>query len=97
MDIKDAIKKAIACVKDLFSDEHIGHIGLEEVRLNEVEGLWEITVGFSRPWDSPKSVYNNFNEMLNPTPPQMRHYKIVKIDDASGEVKSIEIREVVHA
>jgi hypothetical protein len=97
MDIKYAIKKAIACVKDLFSDENIGHIGLEEVRFNEDDGFWEVTIGFSRPWDSPKSLSSSITEILNPTPPQMRHYKVVKIDDKSGEVKAIEIREVAHA
>ena len=97
MDIKEAIKKAISCVKDVFSDEKIEYVGLEEVRFDKEDGVWEVTVGFSRPWDSPKPVLNQFSEILNPTPPKMRHYKIVKIDDTSGEVKAIEIREVAHA
>ena len=93
MDIKEAIKKAISCVNDLFSDEKIEHVGLEEARYNEEEGSWEITIGFSRQWDDSKS--NPVLSELFVSP--RRYYKIVKIDDASGEVKAIEIREVAHA
>ena len=97
MEIKDAIKKAISCVKDVFSDEKIEYVGLEEVRFDKEDGVWEVTVGFSRPWDSPKSSQSHINQLLDIIPSQRRHYKIVKIDDASGEVKAIEIREVAHA
>lgn len=91
MNVKEAVKKAIEYVSDIFEPEQPQNIGLEEVVLNEDENAWEVTVGFSRPWDHPKSVLAT--QSLNPT----RQYKVVKIDNESGEAIAIKIREPSHA
>lgn len=91
MNVKDAVKKAIEYVADIFESEHPENIGLEEVVLNELDNMWEVTIGFSRPWDHPKgggllaSV-----AAISPT----RQYKVIKIDNNTEEVKSIKIREI---
>lgn len=93
MDVKEAVRMAVAYVSDVFESEKPENIGLEEVVLNESKNLWEITIGFSRPWDHPKpGIVTGFQ----PQSPK-RQYKIVGIDNDSGEVKSIRIRELPSA
>jgi len=93
MDVKEAVKKAIEYIKDVFDSEHLENIGLEEVVLNEADDVWEITIGFSRPWDYPKPGLVTGLQPQNPK----REYKVVRIDNKSGEVKSIKIREIKNA
>lgn len=93
MNVKDAVKKAIDYIADIFESEHPENIGLEEVVLNENDNTWEVTVGFSRPWDHQKGGLLASMQSLNP----QRQYKIVKIDNESGEVKSIKIRGITNA
>ena len=93
MNVKDAVKKAIDYIAEVFESEQLENIGLEEVTLNENEGMWQVTVGFSRPWDHQKSGLIAAVQALNPT----RQYKIVKIDNETEEVKAITIRELSHA
>ena len=51
MDVKEAAKLAKEYVADLFAEEEIGNVGLEEIELAADRRYWEVTVGFSRPWD----------------------------------------------
>lgn len=91
MNVKDAVKEAIEYVAEIFREEKPENIGLEEAFLNEDEKVWEVTVGFSRPWDHPKQAGVIANlQALNPK----RQYKVVKIDNETGKVKSIKIREI---
>lgn len=92
MNVKEAVKKAIAHVAEVFEDEKPTNIGLEEVTLNEQEKVWEVTIGFSRPWDYPSGLVTT----LQPQNPK-RQYKVVEIDNQTGEFKSIKIREVSNA
>ena len=91
MNVKDAVKTAIEYITDIFATEHPENIGLEEVFLNEPQGVWEVTVGFSRPWDHQKG------GLLATVQALTRQYKIVRIDNQTGEVKSIRIRETKNA
>ena len=84
---------AIVYVTDIFETENPENIGLEEVFLNEHGNVWEVTVGFSRPWDHQKGGLLATMQALNPT----RQYKTVKIDNETEEVKSIKIRETKNA
>jgi hypothetical protein len=95
VDVKHVVRTAVAFVKDVYSEEKITNVGLEEVRSEE--GVWLVTVGFSRPWDYPKvkrSVYDITGGLLPSTEPvPTRDYKVVRIDAESGEVLGMEIRE----
>ena len=93
MNVKDAVKIAIAYVKELFEEEELSNIGLEEATYDQTQELWKVTVGFSRPWDYPKQ---GIVTGLQPVAPR-RQYKIVYIEPESKEVKSVKIREVQNA
>ena len=79
MEVKEAVRSAKAFVSDLFADERILHVGLEEVKFNEQQGIWEITIGFYRPWNRSLQL-PNLDE---------RSYKIVHIKDEDGQVVSV--------
>lgn len=89
MNVKDAVKTAINYVIELFSQEELTNVGLEEIVFNEPENCWQVTVGFSRPWDyPPKGVFAELQPKIHPS----RQYKVVQVTE-SGEVKAVKIRE----
>ena len=74
MEVQEAVRAAKAHVTELFEDEEIMNVGLEEV---EFKNGWRITIGFSRPWD---------RTIL--TAPG-RSYKVVRLNDKTGRVVSV--------
>ncbi len=94
MDVKQAVQSAKEYLGELFSGETITHVGLEEVVFDDTSNCWKITVGFFRPWDRN-------GEELNPLLTQLRDrhvrrtYKIVQIDDDSGQALSLTNRHPV--
>ncbi|MDO9473494.1 MAG: hypothetical protein Q7J28_10600 [Caulobacter sp.] len=88
MDAKSAIKTAKAYVQDIFSDEGVLNIGLEEISYDDKTLTWDVTVGFSRRWDSQNAP---FAAALQ-APSYRRTYKIVEVSDATGEVLSVRNR-----
>ena len=89
MDVKEAVAHAKRYVLELFADENPTNIGLEEVEFDVSGHEWCVTIGFSRPWDEPRNVFTALAGSTSPT----RTYKTVRIDDASGVVRSITNRE----
>jgi hypothetical protein len=49
MDVKEAVATAKKYVGELFTQEGITNLGLEEIEFDEQAGEWRVTVGFSRP------------------------------------------------
>jgi len=94
MDVKEAVKKAMEQFIDIFQSEPMENVALEEVVFNSEENVWEVTIGFSRPWDNPndKSLISDLHRGR-----QVRNYKVVVIDDQSGVIKSIKIRSFRNA
>jgi hypothetical protein len=88
MDAKAAAQTALDYVKELFEYEKLSNLGLEEVQYLPESKEWLITVGFSRPWDYPPE-----DGWLTPTQP-VRDYKVVHIDDGTGQVLAIKNRSV---
>jgi uncharacterized protein YdeI (YjbR/CyaY-like superfamily) len=88
MDVKEAVKLAKEHVLDLFADENITNLGLEEVSFYDQDGEWTVTLGFSRPWDEPRNTLASLAQTNLPR----RSYKIVRIDD-NGKVKGVKNRE----
>lgn len=87
MDVKAAARTAKTYVADLFVDEEIMHLGLEEVKFDECKSRWIVTVGFSRPWDRRNTV--------NVAPGEGRpgrSYKVLQIADSDGHVLSLKDR-----
>ena len=90
MKVKEVVKYAIDHINDLFKDEKISNIGLEEVEFNSEIGNWEVTVGFSRPWDYPQGALASIAAGAS----AKRTYKIVTVNDMDGEVISVKNRPV---
>ncbi len=91
MDVKEAVGTAKEYVADLFADEAITHVGLEEVVFDEVSGDWKVTIGFSPHWNQFNAV---FSSALGPDR-QNRSYKVVRIKDRDGRVISLTDRLLV--
>lgn len=89
MDVKEAVKTALQYVTDLFANEQLSNVGLEEVVFDEAANAWDVTVGFSRPWDHPKP--GPFGGLITSGP--HRQYKIVRVKATTGQVESVRIRE----
>lgn len=90
MDVKEAVVHAKRYIIDLFADENLSNVGLEEVELDDQAKEWVVTIGFSRPWDEPK---NTFAAIAAATSTK-RSYKIVRISDVTEEVLSVKNRVV---
>jgi hypothetical protein len=89
MDVKEAVKLAKEHVLDLFAEENISNLGLEEVEYDNNAQEWIVTLGFSRPWDEPRNTLASLAESNLPH----RSYKIVRIYDQSEMVSCIKNRE----
>ena len=87
MDVKAAARTAKTYVADLFADEEIENVGLEEVEFDERRDRWIVTVGFSRPWDRR----NALTQALEEGRPG-RSYKVLHIEDTDGRVLSLKDR-----
>jgi len=84
MDLKEAVKTAKQYIADLFGDEDIYYIGLEEVKFETNSHEWLVTVGFERRWDrTPRSIIG----ALDPTP--KRTYKLVRMNGKTGEILAL--------
>ena len=90
MDVKEAVTKARTYIADLFQDEGIENVGLEEVVFEDGEDVWKITIGFNRPWDHMR-VFPGAFEVLSRKPEweKRRAFKVVRIEDGSGKVLSL--------
>ena len=86
MEVKEAVRTAKKYIAELFTDETIASLGLEEVEFNDTSSNWEVTIGFSRPWQN-LSLANALGNR-----PPTRSYKLVLINDDSGQVLSLKDR-----
>jgi hypothetical protein len=92
MDVKQAVATAKRYIEEVFADEGIADIGLEEVEFDDARNVWNITTGFSRerlPVDTPP-----LGAFLTARR-RVRTYKVVRISDKSGKVLSVKNREPV--
>lgn len=90
MDVKEVIKRAKEWVADIYSEEGIINLGLEEIEFDEPAQLWRVTLGFSRPWNSMRGAL----AALGGDASIKRAYRIVSVKP-TGEVVSVKRRDVV--
>lgn len=90
MDVKEAVKSAKNYVSDLLVDEGLSNLGLEEIEYDDGDQAWNITLGFSRPWNSSR------NALLTSTGDvaAKRTYRVVKVREQDGKVLSFKRREI---
>lgn len=82
-----AVKEARNFFTQVFKDENIENVELEEIVFDETEHLWRITFGFFRLWTPPQNpLLPNVNG-----PQRKRQFKVVMLDD-DGNPKGITIR-----
>lgn len=89
IEVKQAVKIAKDYIADLYAEESIVDIGLEEVLKDETGGKWLVTVGFYR--QDGGDAANKFLKL------RTRQYKRVEIDDSPlstqpGKVLSVQNR-----
>jgi hypothetical protein len=80
MDLKEAVAVAKQQVSDLFAEDILQNVRLEEFLYDDHLGVWSLTIGFALP--------GNPREAPNPA----RAYKIVRIAQADKSVLSIRDR-----
>lgn len=88
MDVKEAARAAKQHIIELFGEEGINFVGLEEIKLDYDSDNWFITVGFNREWEQVKSPLGH--PIM--TRAEGRAYKVVCIDDKDGKILSVEDR-----
>lgn len=86
IDVKQAVGIAFDNFRDLYSDDNLPQVLLEEVNLNGDEDLWLVTIGFARP-------QTGFGGAIAQAT-QTREYKTFKIDAETGEFQGLSIRKV---
>lgn len=89
VDVKDAVKAAVAFVQEMYPAEEIRALRLEEVDFDDPTGSWLITLGWVdqaiREGSSPFASLS-----AQPAP---RVYKVFEVSSATGNVVSMKIRE----
>ena len=88
MDVKEAIAAAKKYISEVYADELVSNLGLEEVEYWPSDGHWSITLAFSRPWNSPRTRAQELLENLGAESSRRRAYKVLTIDD-DGTVLSM--------
>ena len=91
MELTEAIQQTKKYVSELFAGEEISNLGFEEFNYHKKQGIWEITIGFSRPWNSPRSRAQELLNKIGSIPSLKRSFKIVTLSK-DGELISIRDR-----
>lgn len=92
VNVKSAVKAAIDYVKDLYADNDLRDLMLEEVEFSESTDQWLVTVGFSLPETKEETT-----SLIMPSKTSRalsRRYKVVNIDAETGKPISMKIRAI---
>lgn len=89
LSVRLAVEIAKRHVQEVFNDENLSNLGLEEIEFDDGKDEWVVTVGFSRPWDNPQ---NALAALAKSVP--LRSFKVVRINDLTQQVVSVKNREV---
>ena len=88
MDAKQAIATAKKHLLEMFQDEMLSPPRLEEIWFDDSKYVWCVTLGFFRKPDDLLKATGTFSTFV---------YKVVRIDDATGQPQSIRNREAAAA
>lgn len=92
MEAKKAISEAKTLLRELYSDESVSEIRLEEVEFDEANDSWLVTLGIMRP--VVKHTASRASIVSPLETPLKRTYKIVTVPDKGISKPSIKIREL---
>jgi len=90
VEVTECVEIAINYISSLFRDST--NVGLEEINFNESSKCWDLTIGFSRPWNLNKP--STLASLKGEEPKLERDYKIVSVSSATGKVESVNIRKI---
>ena len=95
---REAVQAAKDYILEVYGDEDIVEVGLEELEfLEEDSGVWQVTIGFRRKWQQPfdpgPPPHEARDFLRSPKPRLARNYKTVRIRD-DGTVLSMTHRDV---
>lgn len=86
---REAVQTAKEYILEVFNDEGIDRLGLEELEFRVEDATWEVTIGFRRHWNSaPPPRF-----ALPSSPREDRIYKTVRINE-DGTVIAVKHRDV---
>jgi hypothetical protein len=85
-----AVRAAKAWLAQVYADESIARIALEEVRFRD--GNWEITLGFNR--FDPESPAHQFQALEDAYARRQRIYKVLVVAGNDNHVMEMRDREV---
>jgi hypothetical protein len=88
LDVKGAVKVAKAYLTDLLAEEGITNLGLEEIEHDGEQGIWLVTLGFSRNWDATNTLIGLTRDAAH------RVYRTLKVSDADGKILSVRRNEI---
>ena len=88
---KEAVAAAKTYLADIYADENISNLGLEEFEHDEAGKRWLVTLSFSRPWNTPRTRAQEVLENLGAVSSLQRAYKVVTLAD-DGTVLSMKTR-----
>jgi hypothetical protein len=91
VEVKEAVGNAKRWLANVLQDEGVTNVGLEEVEFDEEHGLWLITLGFSRPWNSVRDAFAT----LSGEPVGRRAYRVLAVREPDGQIISMKRREAV--
>ena len=96
VDVKKAVRTAAAYVAELFDEEGVQHIGLEEVTFDDKNDVWNVTIGFFRELDRLRGLAAAVGSASGNDVPgwRKRTFKIVSIDNRTGAVLSLTHRSL---
>ena len=92
MDDKEAIAGAKKYINEIYADEQVTNLGLEEIEHFMSDGNWVITIAFSRPWNTPRTRAQEVLENLGAVSPLKRSYKVITMA-SDGTILSMKNRE----
>lgn len=87
--VNSAVINAMQFVKELYKNQKLEDVLLEEVEFSESSNQWLVTIGFT----INKEKDNSSSLILSKRETE-RKYKVVHIDAQSGEFISMKIREI---
>ena len=92
--VKEAVGFAKNAITDLYEDDPLKNLALEEIELRTTEGkeIWQVTLGFYRPRSvtSSSNHLSAFFERQNEV--ENRVYKVIDIDAKTGDFLKMSMR-----
>lgn len=87
MEAKHAIRTAKKYLTEVFDDEGITNVLLEEIEFDDSSNEWRITIGFRRKPISSSQILNTIGAAS-----KERLYKVIRIRDGDAKVLSLKDR-----